>query len=660
VADKQSRLRVSVESNAKAAFDKMGRDASSMASKAGAAIKRGLKGGLDSGLKGAGNAMKDLGSTLKTGIKTVATFGGAFSFGTAIAQGMSLQKTYKNLAFAISAGTGQAVKWTDVQRDVEATAKRWSQTNADVAQSFGALFEETGDADFARKAVEEVALASRASGKDMSVLTGIVGTLNEKFGIGADAMRSTLATVLQMGNKGGVSIEDMSEKLGLVGATAKLVGIQGEEGFAQIVGMLNTADDVTGNFKKGLAAVNGVLEQMADPDKLKAMEKVLGGGIKLRDKKGMPTPDALSKIMQATGGKEGQLAKLFSGEPLKLITAFGKKYQAAFASTEGDVKAKTKAATMAFEKSLKESGKATLSAAKIEEEAKKNLEDPQARLNEAMNKMAAEFSKPQMIDALKKLAELLPKMAEKMAQLVDFAMKNPKLAAAMAGGAHVGLGALGEIGSGAMRGIGSGITRGIGSALAGGGKAFARAFMESATAGGGGPAAWGKTFASIAGPLVAAAIAFELGKAALDKAMGEDLGKVTDVEGASAVAKAATATKVSDESKRAAAKKLRDSIAASEAEMPTYATIGLSKIASAVTGGEVKDVVQRREETLAGAKKQLAELEASFGSSKKGSDDMAQAARQAAQELKKIKAPGAPDPSKGPMGGGEVKPGYGG
>lgn len=389
------------------------------------------------GMKGASSAVGELGGKVKDLIMTAGGLGAAFSLGDAAHKAISARDVYKDLAFQISNGTGKAVEWQAVQRDVEESADRWKRSNEEVAASYKQIFEETGDADFSKKAADSAAMAANASGKSMSTLSSIAGTLNEKFGITGDQVGGALASVLELGSKGGVTVEDLGEKLGIVGASAKQMGMEGQAGLQQVLGMLNAGDNVTGSFKKNIAAVTGLMETFGNTDKLKKIEKDLG--IKLTDKGGAARKDALDKILSKSGGKEEILAKFFSGDTLKLVSDYGRTFQKVFNDTEGNTKKKTDAALAAFHKALSDAGKTTLSAADLEKKAKERLNDPARNMTDALNKMEKAMSKPEMFEAMDSLAKSLPVLAQYLADFIEMAVKHPVL---------TGLGVVGATGLG--------------------------------------------------------------------------------------------------------------------------------------------------------------------------------------------------------------------
>jgi hypothetical protein len=577
--------------------------------------------GLFTAMKAGGAAARgtlaDLGGHLKNVLGMAATLGGSLSIGAAMKEAQDVTAAYKDLAFALRLGTGEAVSWQHVQGEVQTVADRWKRSNKEVAATYAEIFSATGDLEFSRKAIDSVAMAATASGKSVQTLGNIAGTLREKFNIGADGIDNALATVLELGNKGGVSVEDMGEKLGIVGASAKMLGLEGQGGLQKIVGLLNIADDATGSFKKSLTATTGLLEQMADPEKAKNIKKALG--VDVLDKSGSMKGDAIERILAKTKGKKEELAKVFGGEERKLLVALGSEFSKAFEATEGDVKTKTAAAIDAYRKSLEEAGKATFTGADAKAEAEKRLGDSQRKMQDAMNKFVMAFEKPQMIAAMDRLAESAPALADGLAKIVSFVSKNPLSSGALA----VGGMAAGSFLKGAVVSISE---KGIDKA----GTAIAKAFSTDVAASG----AWGvagKAF--VAGS--AALLAYELGKAIIDAAMAGDEQKQRNLEDASATAESMAKHGTGSPAQRAAAAQdLRKQIAGMEKDGgPGVVTDFFGSYAS-LLGAEHPVTAHQRK--LANAKKQLAALE--------GGSRPPPVVPLAAPELPEVVPPSGPSP----------------
>jgi TP901 family phage tail tape measure protein len=567
------------------AVDEIGDSAQKSDRKAG-----GLFSAFKAGASGAKNSVVGLGSELKSVLRTAVTLGGALSIGAAIHGAHEVTESYKDLAFAIRTGTGAATSWQDVQKDVEAVSDRWKRKNGEVAESYADLFQITGDASFSKSAIMSVAEAATASGKPVKTLSEIAGTLNEKFGITAEEVPKALATTLQLGNKGGASIEELGSKLGNVGASAKLLGMSGQKGLEQILSMLNMADDAIGPPRQKFAALGSLLEGLADPEKMKAVQKALN--VQLVDSKGQIKTDALDRILAKTKGQQSELAKVFSGPELKLIGSLGQKFADGFKGTSGNAQTKIAGGLDAFHKALAEGGKVTFDAAALQKEATGRLDDSERNMTQALNDFQKTFERPEMVKAIDQVAEAAPKLAHFLGDLVEFATNHPILAGAAVVGGTAAKGAL----TGAVGSLSKSAATAAGEAISG---SFTAAVAKSG--------AWGVAGQAL-GVAAAALIAYEIGKAKIDEMFQKRGQEVTDLATASAEAGAAASGKDPGR-KAAAAETLRKQIEAAEKNKPGFVEQAFAVGANMVD----KDVaVDEHENNVARARAQLAELEKSM------------------------------------------------
>lgn len=403
--------------------------------------------GLFSALKtaagGAKSALGELGGQLKSVLSTALTLGGALSIGGAIREAEANARAYKDLAFAISVGTGEAIKAEQVQANVEGVASRWKVRVGEVRAAYAGLFQETGNLKFTQAATETVAKAHVATGKSVETLTSIVGLLNDKFGITEEGIDNATAAAIELGNKGGISLEDMGAQLGELGAVAKTAGLSGQDGFQKMVGLLNIADGPMKNMRQSLAGMKMLFEGLVDPDRAKQFEKALG--VKVTDPGGALKGDALERILAKTRGKQSELAKVFTGQELRLVSDLGKTFAKTFEETKGDVQTKTAAALDAYRKSVADAAKVGFTGADLDKAAAARQNDANRNLDQAMNDFVKSFERPEVIEAIDKVAAAAPKLAQALGSLVEFAAKSPILAGAGLLGGVAAKGAAGAI-----------------------------------------------------------------------------------------------------------------------------------------------------------------------------------------------------------------------
>lgn len=363
--------------------------------------------------------LADIDGSLKSTITTVGTLSKAVSAGALAKGGLTLESQFKDIAIAAKAGGKATLNWRVELENAQGIALATGQTTADLGNAFKALQGMT-DVDFARAALEPLGVVARATGESVLGLANIATALRTQFGITAQELPEALVTVVSMAKQGGMSIDDMSGNFGVLATSARNAGIEGAEGFRNIVALANTGVQSAGNMKKSFAAVATLLDSMGTD----AMRIKLGAHFQLdtRDKSGAQRDamKVLSDIFKATGAKMEELQALFTGDHLELVMDLGQPYRQMYEQTPGTVNTRTEAAAKAFEAALNEAGKAAINYAGIQAEASERARRAQSRLTEAVEKTSAAITKPEMLDAIARLSESLPKLAEK----VDAATKS--------------------------------------------------------------------------------------------------------------------------------------------------------------------------------------------------------------------------------------------
>ncbi len=627
-------------------LEELGRKADQVAKRMGAAFK---KAGAE-GLKGFKSGLSDGMSQVKTALGAAGGIVGTFSAGAALSEAQDLNEVYKNLAFSVRQATGEATHYTAVQSVVESTAKRWKRANGELAASFDDLFKTSSDLEFTRAALDAVGMSATATGANVGALTEVANELGEKFGIGAGGIKDAMATVIGMVPGGKAGIEELAGQFGLLGASARSVGLDGQAGLKKVLGMLNMAGASGGSFKKELMSVVTLMEQLGDADNAKKIEKALK--VKITDKSGATRSDAIERIIQATGGKREELSKVFSGPLLRFMGELGKVYSSKFDETEGNKQKKTAAALEAFNAALTKASAQTLSTADLFDQATERLDDPKRRIQEAMNTFAEAFNKPEVADAMEELAKHVPAVAQALAKLATFVMRHPLLAGA------------GFIGGKALLGGASSMAVSFGEqSMSKAGSAISAAFAKDVAASG----KWAVAGKAL-GVAAAAIIAFEIGKAFIDADLDKHfkgMGNLADAKNtAESMVKHGTGSMAE---KQAAADALREQIARQKKNAPSFLTNALS-VGANIVDPTVKTAEDQHLTSLAKAEASLRELEASMKKGAQGGektasafDRTARAAERAATALERINPKdgagggrnGLPDPSPN-------RPGFGG
>lgn len=602
------------------------------------------------GLGAAKTSLSELGSSLKSTLTMIGTFGGALSVAGAARGALELKQSYKDIAFGLQAGTEKAVTWQSVQTQIEGTAGRWKQSNKDVAATYGELATRMNDAKKASAATESIAKFALAGVAPMQTLTRIAASLTEQFKIKPEGLDDGLAQVVALARKAKMPIDELEPKMQQLGATAKTMGMEGAAGLQKMMGMLVLAAGTGKNTRQTFTEITDLFAKLSDPSFLKDIGQKMH--LKL-DNHGTPKDHVMEMIVAHSGGKHEELAKFFSGADLALVTAFGAVYKKAADGTKGDLQAKTHAGLAALDEAMKQAGKSEFNAAEVDRQAADNAQDAHAKIQDALNRLETAFTKPKMIDALEKLADIAPKVVDALAKLLGFAVDHPKTAVAAVVGAKVGSAVVPAVTGSLLSAGGKGLWKmaaklfGRSAATAAAGAEGAAAAEGTAAAGGAAAAAGGVTAAAAA--LAAAPVVITAGAALytghkINQRMGTKGQDLLELSQATEGARLAMGG--SDNQKRSAASELRARLAASRATGHSALDDIFGGVARTITGSADPNKQARGK-----AETQLHALERSLNKGSVSGDRVAAVMNRVADSAERMNAVfakfGGPDGSNG-------------
>jgi hypothetical protein len=565
MSDKEARVRLTLNSGS---FLGGMQQVTTQVTAEGQKMSKALHGPMAAGLQATKAGLVGLTGELRNIAKFGAGLGGSLALYEAAKGATELQSQYKNIAFAIRAGTGEALKWQDVQSRVEATALQWGQKNQEVADSFRHIYDETGSLKFTEQSIGAVAKASMGTGKSVEAFAQIAGTAFEKFGIDAAGLDHALMTTYSLVERGGITFEELGQALDMLGASAKQLGMSGEAGISRMLGMAATADDTLGRMREKLTAVQTLYEDMASPEKAKSLGKALH--VNLLDKKGNVKTDALETIIAKTGGDPQKiLAAGFSGPTAKLLTGLGEMFKQGVEGSDSKTKSgKIKDGLDSLHSTLENAAKSNMELAVWNQQALEKSKGFKAAINTTMNELQDAFSKPEMVDAMKKLAHLMPQLAQAVAKMLEVVANHPLLSLAGFAGGKIGL----ELGKNIAASMASGLGKKIAAEIMAQkvaltvtpildnmGMKIGEQIAQSATA----ATPWnnaGKLLGAAAIVGIAAYLAYKLGEAAIN---ANDKSK-KDIQNAAAIGVAVSGTRDRKQIKPALAK-ARSALAAAKA-----------------------------------------------------------------------------------------------
>jgi hypothetical protein len=476
MADKTATLSLRLR---KSGFSDGLRDAENEAKRRGKSMGDAIGEGLKSGAKHGLGEVKNALSHIKGTILTLGGIAGGVGLAEMGKHALNAELQFKRLNFAIKAGTGKefAGGYRALQKQIQSMAVETGQTTEDLAGSFQHLFTKTGDLSFTSSAIKDIAKASTASGHSMESLVEVVDGANGAFGITKEEVPDTLAGILSLSNKTGLSMEEFAAKLEMVGVHAKDLGLKGVKGFQATAGILGVADSALGGIRKGAPAVISLFDKLGNTAERNKAAMALG--IDPKKLKGNAI-DMIGQITAATRGDPKKLEKAFGGNEVKLLSALGESYARTFDDTKGSVKEKSAAAMEAFKASMEEVAKSGAAPADVNAAFADAMDTGQKKIEGALEKLKQSFTKPEVVAALEKLAAAMPAIADGFGKLVEFTTKSPLQAAALAGGGLFAKGMAGSIFEELIRGAFKGGAKDAAAEIAkGAGPSMASSFLGS-------------------------------------------------------------------------------------------------------------------------------------------------------------------------------------
>jgi hypothetical protein len=383
---------------------------------------------------------------------------------------------------------------------IEPIADKTGQSIGDMAKVFDETFAATGDLEYTKGAIEAIGYASTATGKDASKYGVLMQMANEKFGVGVEEAGNLIARLDKQLGIGGANIATEAEDAGFKGAN----------GMVRLIGMMGAVDNELG--EKAAPALKSLFE------KLKANTAQSANLQKRGHFKFTANMDALDKIRETLKSAQGRKAAelTFTGDARRVYDSLIKPFD------EGVDEAKKKGAKgkelvaagmKKFDEAMKAMGAEGATYADLQAESNKRMaEDPALILKKAVNRMAMAFGNENMMSSIERLAKVLPGLADWFVKIVEWAMKNPMLAAGGAVAAKVGMS------------FGGGMLTDAGKRL---GTSAASALLDKAKAEG----PWKSAGAAI-GIAAAAYMAYEGGKQLIDelyKGKAKDQGTAASV-----------------------------------------------------------------------------------------------------------------------------------
>jgi len=529
--------------------------------------------------------------------------------------------------------TGRTVDLADMQERFERAASKTGRTASEMLAAFQGVRDTTQNLEYAEETLELAATAANAAKKPVEAMAAVVGELNKRFEITADQAPEAMAKVIDHASRGAFPLENIGAIMEKLGPTMKEAGLTGTRGLNVMLGMFEDVGNKLGTTEQKLTGVQNAMLNLSQPGRLLAIAKALRlkGDDLIDEKDSIAT---MRRILQEGDKGVGQLREKFVGpEERKAISMLIEPFEKAHAkATERGATAQEalKEGLAAFDEQIQKFGKSSTDYAKLQEQAARQLDSPEAKLRAALERIQEAFRAPGMIRAIETVADKLPVLAEALAKMISFTVDHPLIA----GGAALG-------GKATMTFAQASIAESMGkggvlhNAAASGAK-LGQSFLSTVAAKGGPWKTAGQSFAAAA----ALVLAYEIGKAVVDSLQEESLNKHTDASRAHGMAISAlggdreTKVKALSDAKKGLADLEKEQASPGWGDPHSMSgQFGLwagnvvhqgGRVVGAdvgISGQDISDATNARPNEIARMKRTIAMLEASIQATPKGGSD---------------------------------------
>lgn len=431
MAKRESSLRITIKNQG---FLAGMRQLVTKTAQAGNKMGKALSVPMKAGFKSAVGSMKGMMDDLTGHMKTAATLGGAISVSKFVKDAIEMQTVYRNIEHNLSKVNSSVKSWRDVQEMILPIADRTGQDVGSMAQAFNVVFGATGDLEYTKAVLEGIGTVATASGQDAAKYGELMQIAYRKFGVAGEEANELLAKLDRQLGIGGLSIDDMSARFGVMATEAAEAGFKGANGMARLFGLVGALDD-----ENATPALKQMFTLLKDGTSAAAnLQK--NAGIKFT-----ADMDAIDKIREtlktARGRKTAELT--FTGDVRRVYDTLIKPFDEAVEDGKKQGlkgKALTQAGLKAFDDAIAKLGAETANYTDLQNKAAKRIEDdPTVAMRKALNKMATAFQDKRMMDAIERLAKMLPEVADGFVGIMDFILRNPMLSAGGFVGAKLGI-----------------------------------------------------------------------------------------------------------------------------------------------------------------------------------------------------------------------------
>lgn len=237
--------------------------------------------------------------------------------GTIVAAGksvISLQERFERLGIQANKSTAEMNDLKDKIFEVS-TQSNIRIDPSELTSGIEELVEKTGDLQFAKDNLENIAMTISATGAEGKAIGGIVAEFQKMGGMNSSGVREILDILITQGKEGAFTLQNLAALGPRVVTSYTSMGRSGIQSMRELGAVLQVIRMSTGSSEQAATSFEAMMRVFSDANKVKVLQE---GGIKLFDpeqlKKGKevlrPVNDLMQELVKAAGGKQTILSKV--------------------------------------------------------------------------------------------------------------------------------------------------------------------------------------------------------------------------------------------------------------------------------------------------------------------------------------------------------------
>jgi TP901 family phage tail tape measure protein len=278
-------------------------------------------------LSGFGNRVNTIGNRIGSGLgKTlVGPFAAMASAGAIAYVSKQIIEFDSDLTRLAIQGNMTAESQMRLRDEIVNTGLAAGQSRTDILAGLDAIVEKTGDLDFAKEVMKDMAYASTATGASMADLGALASQLQTKFGLVGKEVSQAFNLLTSQGKIGSFTLENMAAQgERLMGAAGRL-GAKGLGELNKFGALVQIARSGTGSAEQAATAVERVVASIISKqgdikDALNFDVKNAAGDFKSID-------EILKQIIKRTGADQQKLGDIFGDEGIRAVSIIAEEYR---------------------------------------------------------------------------------------------------------------------------------------------------------------------------------------------------------------------------------------------------------------------------------------------------------------------------------------------